>query len=201
MDNLLDKLQLQLSKCQNRKWGLLALFICSFADASIFPAPVLTIFVLLILLNYNGTDKYIVLAILGTFSGALVGYLLGYTTSVNLNIGSAGFLQYLNNHVPGFSQEGFHNIQLLYSKWNLWILFMASFSPIPYGLFSLSSGIFKVNLPVFCLATLICQASKFWLLAIVIKIIGPRAKELFGWKSLPWVILLLVISVVFYYFL
>jgi membrane protein YqaA with SNARE-associated domain len=201
MNNSLDKLQLQLLNKQSQKWGLWILFICSFADASFFPAPVLTLFILLVIVNYQKADNYVILATLGTLSGAIAGYFLGYIASVNLNIGSVGFLQYLNNHVPGFSQKGFHNIQLLYSKWNLWILFMASFSPIPYGLFSVSSGIFKINLTVFCFATLICQASKFWLLAFVTKRMGPRVKELFGWKSLPWVILLLLISVVCYYFL
>jgi len=159
----------QLLNNQNLKLGRWALFICSFADASIFPAPVLTIFILLVLLNYRRAGNYVALATLGTFSGALAGYFLGYATSVNLNFGSAGFLQFLNNHVSGLSEDGFHRIQLLYSKWNVWILFMASFSPIPYGLFSISSGIFKMSLPIYCLVTLICQATKFWFLAIVTK--------------------------------
>ena len=195
-----DKIQLQWLANRNYKWGLLALFLCSFSDASIFPAPVLTVFILLILVNYQKAKNFIILATLGTFSGALAGYVLGYFASENLSIGSEGFIQYLCIHVPGFTKDGFQNIRLLYTKWNFGILFMASFSPIPYGLFSLSSGIFKINIPVFCLATRICQAAKFWLLAFVTKRMGPRAKELFGWRSLPWLILLLSGIIAIYYF-
>ncbi|MEI6277440.1 MAG: hypothetical protein WCP08_15685 [Prolixibacteraceae bacterium] len=195
-----EKMQVQWLTNRSYKWGLLALFICSFADASIFPAPVLTVFILLVLVNYPKAKNFVILATFGTFTGALAGYVLGYFTSENLSIGSEGFIQYLCNHVPGFTIVGFQNMQLLYTKWNFGILLIASFSPISYGLFSLSSGIFKINLPVFCLATLICQASKFWLLAVITKRMGPRAKELFGWKSLPWIILILLGIVAFYYF-
>ena len=200
MNSLYEKFHLQFLNDKDIKCSILVLFICSFSDASIFPAPVLTLFILLILANDQKADNYVILATLGTFSGAIAGYLLGYFTSVNLSFGSSGFTQYFYGHVPGFSKVGFQNIQLLYEKWNFGILLMASFSPIPYGMFSLSSGIFKINLPVFCLTTFICQASKFWLLAVVTKRIGPKAKELFGWKPLPWVILILFGTIAFYIF-
>ena len=170
---------------QSLKWGRWALFICSISDASIFPAPVLSIFIGMVLLNSKKAENYIIVATLGTFTGAMAAYFLGYSTSVNLSIGSSGFLQYLNDHVPGLSADGFHRIQILYTEWNMWILFMASFSPIPYGLFSISSGIFKINLTFFCMTTLICQAAKFWLLAFVVLKLGPRLKKLFGRKSVP----------------
>ncbi len=200
MNSFYEKFHLQFLNHQDVKWVMLALFICSFADASFLPAPVLTLFILLVLTNKQNVDNYVILATLGTFSGAIAGYFLGYITSVNLSNGSGGFIQHLYTHVPGFSKEGFQNTQLLYAKWNFGILFMASFTPLSYGLFSLSSGIFKINLPIFCLTTFLCQASKFWLLAVVTKRMGPKAKELFRWKPLPWVILLLLGTIAFYIF-
>lgn len=197
----IEKLHFRDLNIQHTTLGLFALFICSFADASIFPAPVLTIFILLVLANNQKADKYVILATSGTFLGAISGYFLGYIASLNLNEGSSGYIQYIYEHVPGFSKVGLQNIQLLYEKWNFGILFMASFSPIPFGLFSLPSGIFKINLPVFCLTTVICQTSKFWLLSVVAKKMGPKVKELFGWKPLHWVFFLLLGTIVIYYFI
>jgi membrane protein YqaA with SNARE-associated domain len=189
-NNWLNLVQWQMLNNQTQKWGKWALFISSISDASIFPAPILSVFIAMLLMNFKKADNYIILATLGTFFGALAGYFLGYSTTVNLNIGSTGFLQFFNDHVPGLSADGFQRIQILYKEWNMWILFMASFSPIPYGLFSISSGIFKINLTFFCITTLVCQGAKFWLLAVFIKKIGPRIKDLFSRKSVPCVILL-----------
>ncbi len=129
MSGLQERLYVQFLNNQSLKYGLLALFLCSFSDASIFPAPVLTVFILLVLVNYQKAKHFIILATLGTFSGALAGYVIDYLSSENLSLGSGGFIQYLCTHVPGFTKEGFQNIQLLYAKWNFGILFMASFRP------------------------------------------------------------------------
>lgn len=197
MNTWQKKLQSQGLHQQNTNWGKWALFIGAFADASFLPFPLLSFFILLILMNDSLINGYIALATLGTLFGAMAGYILGYYASENLNTGFSGSLQYLITHVPGFSEDGFSRIQFLYSKWKFWILFLASFTPIPYGLFSISSGVFKINLFVFGFLTLICQTLKFWLFAVLITKLGTKVKAIFAINLKPYAMIAMVVIALF----
>jgi membrane protein YqaA with SNARE-associated domain len=89
------------------------------------------------------------------------------------------------NHIPGFSEAGYNNIQIQYAKWDFWILFVASIIPVPYKIFSISSGVFDINVVMFCIATLVSQGIKFFLLALLIVKIGPGVKKLLEFKLKP----------------
>ena len=191
MKDWFKRLRIRSLHQQNTNWGMWALFVGSFADASFIPLPAQTFFLLLMLMNSTKFIKYVILGTLGTFAGALAGYLIGHFAFVNVHGDSSGFMQFLFDHIPGFSEDACNRIQFLYSKWNFWILFIASFTPIPYGLFSISSGVFEINLLIFCLATLISQVLKFFLLAFVTMKLGPKVKKIFEYHLTPYAILAL----------
>ena len=54
-----------------------------------------------------------------------------------------------------------------YARWDFWILFVAAALPLPYKIFSITSGVFDVNLIIFGIATIISQSLKFYLLALL----------------------------------
>lgn len=166
----------------NIKLSAWILFILAFIDASFFPLPVSTTFLLLVLIDSKRSFRYIIFTTLGTFTGAIAGYMVGYLVLVNANSGSSVFLQFLFNHIPGFTEGSYHRMQLLYSGWGFWILFGASFTPIPYGLFSLAAGAFEINVFVFSIATIVSQFLKFFLLAYLAIKVGPEVKMIFKLK-------------------
>jgi membrane protein YqaA with SNARE-associated domain len=146
---------------------------------------------------YNDRAIQCIISItLGTIAGALIGYFIGYFAVLNVHGDSSGFLLFLFNHIPGFSGDGFSRIQALYSKWDFWIIFTASFTPIPYGVFSISSGLFGINLLVFIFATLVSQTLKFFLLAFLSVKFGPRVKMMFKIRLHPAVIIASVCIVI-----
>ena len=49
--------------------------------------------------------------------------------------------------------------------------------PVPYKLFSISAGVFDINIFMVCIATLISQGAKYYFLALMAIKIGPRVKE------------------------
>ena len=51
--------------------------------------------------------------------------------------------------------------------------------PVPYKLFSISSGVFDINIFAFSLATIAGQGLKYYTLALLTIKIGPKVKELF----------------------
>ena len=168
------------------KWGAWALFLCAFADASVLGLPTPMLFLGLALLNIKKAYKYALFGILGTLAGSIAGYSIGHFAWINPQGEFTGFAQFLFNNIPGFSEAGYNKIHLLYEKWDFWILFIAAALPLPYKIFSISSGVFDINILIFCLATLISQGIKFLLLAILTIKLGPEVKKLleFNWKPI-----------------
>ncbi len=182
MKNWFKKLQDWCLQWANTKWGAWALFICAFADASFLPLPTPMFFLALSLLNLTKAYRYALFGTLGTLFGAIVGYSIGHFAWINANGDFTGLAQFLFNHIPGFSEAVYNKIQFQYARWDFWILFIAPFIPVPYKIFSISSGIFDINLFLFCSATLIAQGIRFYLLAFLIIKIGHEVKKLFEFK-------------------
>jgi membrane protein YqaA with SNARE-associated domain len=168
------------------KWGPWALFLCAFSDASILGLPTPMLFLALALLDITKAYRYALVGILGTLLGAMTGYLIGHFAWLNADGGFTGVAQFIFNNIPGFSEAGYDKIHLLYAKWDFWILFVAAALPLPYKIFSITSGVFDINLLIFCIATLVSQGLKFYLLALLTIKLGPEVKKLFryNWKPI-----------------
>ena len=186
MSNLGSKFHALSLHWANTNKGIWVLFLCAFADASFFPLPITTLFIILVLLNTSEAYKYALFNVLGTLAGALAGYLIGHFAWHNANGGFTGFAHFLFNNVPGISEGLYNHIHVLFLKWNFGILLFAACTPLPLNLFSVSSGVFEINIFIFFLATLISQGIKFMLLAYLTIKLGPEIKKLlnFNWRPL-----------------
>jgi len=163
----------------NIKWSTWILFVFAFIDASFFPLPVSTFFLVLMLFDSSRSFRYVLFTTLGTLTGAFAGYLAGYLMLVHSGAESSPFLQFMFNHIPGFTEGSYHKLQALFSGSGFWILFGASFTPIPFGLFSLAAGAFQINILSFIIATIVSQLLKFLLLAYIAIKVGPEIKMIF----------------------
>jgi membrane protein YqaA with SNARE-associated domain len=186
MKNWLKRLHAWTMQWAKTKWGPWVLFLFAFADASILPTPATTFFLILVSLNSQKALKYISAVTLGTLSGAFAGYIIGHIAGFSPNSEHSGLVQFFMNNIPGLSESSYQKIHLLYSKWDFWILFIAACTPIPYGVFSISSGVFDNNIFIFLLSTLISQGIKFCLLALVTLNLGNKVKKIkeYNWKSI-----------------
>ena len=164
------------------KWSAWALFFCAFADASFLPLPTPMFFLTLTLLNITKAYRYALFATLGTLVGAVAGYSIGYFAWLNINGEFTRLAQFLFENIPGFSEKAYNTIQVQYAKWDFGILFIASLIPVPYKIFSISSGVFDINIFMFCFATLISQGAKYYLLAQLTIKIGPKVIELLKFR-------------------
>jgi membrane protein YqaA with SNARE-associated domain len=186
MKNWFKRLHVWSLQWANTKWGAWALFICAFADASILGLPTPMLFIGLILLDLKKAYKYALTGTLGTLAGAVAGYSIGHFAWLNPSGEFTGIAQFMFNNIPGFSEAGYDKIHLLYTKYDFWILFVAAALPLPFKIFSISSGVFDINLLIFCAATLISQGIKFLLLALLTIKLGPEVRKLFqfNWKPI-----------------
>jgi membrane protein YqaA with SNARE-associated domain len=153
------------------------------------PTPIF--FLALTVLSIKKAYKNAIFATLGTLSGAIAGYSIGHFAWINVNGEFTGLAQFLFDNMPGFSIAGYSKIHILYEKWDFWILFVAAALPLPFKIFSISSGVFDINILIFCCATLISQAIKFFLLALLTIKLGPEVKRLF---EIKWESVLIIIT-------
>ena len=183
MNNWYKRIHAHTLELANTKWGIWVLFICAFADASFLPLPVTTIFLILALLNVKKTFKYALFVVFGTIAGASAGYLIGHYAWIKPNGQFTGLVQFLFNHIPGFSEDAYNKIHHLFVRWDYWILCAAAFTPVPYGVFSILSGVFEMNVLFFLLATFVTQGIKFSFLALITAKLGVQVKK---YTELSW---------------
>lgn len=173
------------------KWGSWALFLCAFADASFLPLPTPMFFLTLTLLAIKNAYKYALFATFGMLLGAFVGYYAGHFAWLDTEGNFSGFAQFMFNNIPGFSATTYNEIHHLFEKWDIGILLVAAFMPLPYNIFSISSGVFDVNLLLFLIVTFVGQGLRFYLTAFLIIKLGPEVKKLFETRLKPVAIMVL----------
>lgn len=196
MKDWVNKLHSWTLQWANTKRGTWALFLCAFADASFLPLPTPMFFLLLSLLNIKKAYLYAIYGTLGSFFGALVGYSIGHFAWIDVNGEFSAFAQFVFNYVPGLSETMYNSIQTQFEKWDFWILFVASLMPVPYKIFSISSGVFNINIVMFCIATLLSQGLKFYLLALLTIKIGPGVQKIMDYKIKPAVLIITASAII-----
>jgi membrane protein YqaA with SNARE-associated domain len=192
MKNWLNHLHAWSLDLTNTKKGAFTLFIMAFADASFLPLPITTFFLVLVLLNTSKACKYSLFITIGTLAGALTGYAVGHLAWVTNSGEFTGLAKFFFNNIPGISLDLYNKIGILYRSRGFWILSLSAATPVPYGIFSITSGVFNLNIFVFCLSTLLSQGIKFYFLALISVKLGHIVKKLmdFNWKPVAFITML-----------
>lgn len=173
-----------------------AIFLCALLDACCLPLPTPMFFISLVLLNKANAYKYVIYASTGALVGAIIGYAIGYFAWINSNGEFTKFALFAFEYIPGFSIESYSLIKYEFDKWNFWILSIASFLPIPYKIFSISSGVFHINFIAFSVATFVSKILTFYLLALLTIKIGEKVKTLIAVNLKPIAIVAVTAAVV-----
>ena len=64
-----------------------------------------------------------------------------------------------------------------FSDYGFWYVFAAGFTPIPYKVFTIASGVFKLNFVLFLVASTISRSLRFFIEAGLIRKFGPEIKN------------------------
>lgn len=148
-------------------YGSWALFLLAFAESSFFPVPP---DVLLIALGVSiplRAFRYALICSAGSVLGGVAGYIIGYR-----------FMDVIGFSILNFYglAEKYHKVAELYNRYNVWVVGIAGFTPIPYKVFTISAGAFKINFPPFLLASVISRSARFFLVSGLIYIFGKEIK-------------------------
>lgn len=152
----------------NTPFGGTALFILAFAESSFFPVPPDVLLIALILGARLKAFKFATICTIGSVTGALAGYSIGYFSWWTQTGEFSSFANFFFNHIPGFTQEIFYSVKEMYDTWDFWIIFTAGFTPIPYKIFTITGGAFQMNLTMFIIASIISRGARFFLVAYLL---------------------------------
>ena len=153
-----------------RKFSGLWLGLLSFAEASFFPIPPDVLLIPLCLGKMKKAFKFAFICSIASVLGGVAGYAIGAFAWDEL---SGLFFQY----IPGFTPEKFDQLKSWYEEWGWPLVFIAGFSPIPYKIFTVASGVLGMALWPFIIASAISRSARFFLVAFLLAKFGEPMKE------------------------
>jgi membrane protein YqaA with SNARE-associated domain len=139
-------------------YGEPALGALAAAESSFFPIPPDPLLIALCLGAAKKSLRFAAVATGASVIGGIIGYGIG---AMSWDLMGGFFF----DHVPGVSPEAFERVRALFLRWDFWAVFFAGLTPIPYKVFTLSSGVFGVNFPVFVLASFLSRGLRFFIVA------------------------------------
>lgn len=173
-----------------------SLFLLSFAESSFFPVPPDVLLMPLVLGKPNKWLRFALFCSIASVIGGVFGFGIGYFVWQ----GVADTV--LNLHIPGINAHNFEKAAAWFSEYNFWIVFAAGFTPLPYKVITISAGLFAVSpeisvgqfFVVFLVASTISRSARFFLVAGVCRVWGPKAlpfiDKYFGWLALAFFLML-----------
>jgi len=150
-------------------YGPLALFLLAFAESSFFPVPPDPLLIALCLGAIKKSWRFAFYTAVASVIGGIVGYFIGFGI---WEIVDSLFFKY----VPFFSKDTFNIVLEHYRDSGFWYVFLAGFTPIPYKVFTIASGVFKLNFFLFLLASTLSRSLRFFAVAGLFRKFGPEIK-------------------------
>ena len=188
-------------KLAGHKSSKFYLAILSFAESSFFPIPPDIMVVPMVIAKKNDYLKIFFIATLFSALGGLFGYFIGslFTDKAILLIELYGYEEQvleLKNQLS--SKSG------AYSIW-LGTLFLAGFTPLPFKLFTITSGIINFNIFVFFFICLVSRGLRFFVVAYFSSKFGKAFSVILEKKGAMWfsiigIAIVIIASIVYFIF-
>ncbi len=147
-------------------YAKILLYFISFIEAIFFPIPVDPLLAILVL---NNKQKYIELTIYCTLAsviGGLVGWLLGYFIGEEI--------EKLLTIIPWIKDDSFNTVKTAFDEHGILIIFLGAFTPLPFKIISVTSGVFHINIVAFFVMSLIGRGLRFFLVSLIVKNFGDK---------------------------
>jgi membrane protein YqaA with SNARE-associated domain len=148
--------------------ALPALALVAFIESSLFPIPPDILIIPMIMAARPRAWRIAAVATAASVLGGLLGYAIG-----------AGLYETVGRPVLEFYGYGakFEEFRGAYNDWGAWIVAGAGFTPFPYKVITIASGVTGLNLAVFMVASLVSRGARFFLLAALLWYFGPPVRR------------------------
>tara|TARA_B100000575_G_C23008222_1_gene580837 strand:- start:409 stop:1014 length:606 start_codon:yes stop_codon:yes gene_type:complete len=173
------------------------LAIVSFIESSFFPIPPDVMIIPMVISKKNDFIKIFLITTIFSVLGGMLGYIIGgffldFGTGIMNFYGYETKLSNIKNNL--INSDGFY-------AW-LGILFLAGFTPLPYKVFTIASGLIGFNFFIFVLISLISRGLRFFLVSYLSYKFGYLFTKFMDKHGSRWFtiigILIVIIGVIFY---
>ena len=198
---MLKKLYDKTLKLAAHKSSKFYLALVSFAESSFFPIPPDIMIIPMSLAKKEEYLKIFFIATLFSSLGGLFGYFIGslFTDKAIMLMGFYGYEEQvlqLKNQLD--SKSG------AYSLW-LGTLFLAGFTPLPFKIFTITSGIINFNIFVFFFICLFARGLRFFIVAYFSAKFGKAFSLILEKKgaiffSIIGIVIVIIVSIVYFIF-
>ena len=172
----------------------------SFIESSFFPIPPDVMIVPMVLAKKEEYFRIFLVATIFSVLGGVLGYFLGSL-----------FLEFSMSIIEFYSYEDkvFELQDKLSNKAGLvfWIgtLFLAGFTPLPYKVFTITSGFIGFNIYIFIIISLISRGLRFFIVSYFSMKFGDKfeillKREGFKWFTIVGILIVVIILGLYFYF-
>ena len=155
--------------------------LVSFIESSFFPIPPDVMIIPMVIAKKKSYLKIFLIASIFSVLGGIFGYILGsifLDMAMNV-IEFYGYENKINTLINSLAQgEGL-------IAW-LSILFLAGFTPLPYKVFTIASGLIGFNLLIFIIVSLISRSLRFFIIAYLSYKFGDLFTEFMNRNGSKW---------------
>lgn len=150
------------------KHALRALVAVSFIESSVFPIPPDVLLIPMVIAERSKAWLYASACTLASVIGGAFGYAIGHFLYDTVGAPLVELYGYT---------EQFKNFSGLYNEWGFWIVVGAGFTPFPYKVVTIASGVTGLNFPLFIITSVIGRAARFFLVAGLLWRYGPKIRD------------------------
>ena len=157
------------------------LAIISFIESSFFPIPPDVMVIPMVISKKNEYIKIFLITTIFSVLGGILGYFIGaFFFDLGMQIMSFyGYEDKLNNLKKSLiDSQGFY-------AW-LGILFLAGFTPLPYKVFTIASGLIGFNIIIFIFISLISRGLRFFIVSYLSYKFGDLFTEFMHKQGSKW---------------
>ncbi|KPU42231.1 SNARE associated golgi protein [Oxobacter pfennigii] len=166
------------------KYGIFGVLLAAFFEPIIFPPPVEIVLLPVMLSNQDKAILISLVTVCVSFIGGMVGYNLGKIAGRPLII-------------KMFGNDALNKVEEIYNKYGIFAVMTSSFTPIPYEVYTLSAGAFRMNFYRYLIATCLCRLLRYVPEGILIQLFGhAMSKKTF--ESVTFVAIALIAVFIIY---
>ena len=145
-------------------WGMV---IVSFVESFFLMPPPDMFLIPLDLANPNKAPYYALLCTIASALGGGIGWGIGYF----------GGRPVFNWFFRKGGKEKFEAVEKMYNQYGSFAVFFSAFTPLPYKIFTIASGVLNMNFWKFMLASFLGRGMRFFIVSLVLMFFGEFIKQ------------------------
>ena len=139
--------------------ALAALAVVSFVESSVFPIPPDVLLIPMILAARERAWLIATVCTVASVAGGAAGYAIGALLFDTVGRPIVEFYGYM---------DSFREFKARYEEWGAWIVAGAGFTPFPYKVITITSGVLHHDFGVFMIASVLSRGARFFLVALLL---------------------------------